>query len=171
MITGNFIDAHPLRRAFIANLLDRTAALLTAQGERLLQDAGLSFPSRASSAVLLMGERGSASAADIAAALDLPHQLATQRVELLLSLGLFERIDDPDDGRRKILRLTAKGANEFQILQAVLQDASNAFQSLFEDIDSDLQAVLDRMISALNQRPVLERVQAYRSPARNQTDD
>lgn len=163
MLTKNFLYSHPKSRAFIANLLDRTSTLISAQGESLLLDAGITFPSRASSAVLLIGERGSASTADIAAALELPHQLATQRVELLLNLGIFNRIDDPQDKRRKILKLTAKGAKELKLLNRALDDANHAFEALFDEIECDLQNVLERTISALLEQSVLDRVRSQQT--------
>jgi len=160
MAPKNFLYSHPMSRAFIANLLDHTSSLVAAQGEFLLQDAGVSFPSRASSSVLFVGERGSASTADIAAALELPHQLASQRVDLLLNLGIFDRVADPNDKRRKILKLTPKGETEFACLKEALRDADKAFAVLFDEIGSDLQNVLERTIAALHQHTVLERVRS-----------
>ncbi len=164
MDSQNYLASHPLRRAFIANLFDRAANFISAQGELLLQDQDLSFPSRASSAVLFVGERESASAADIASALQLPHQLATQRVELLLNVRVFERIADPKDGRRKILKLTAKGVSEYHRLTNVLDEASQAFAELFDEIECDLQRKVEHLIAALSDRSVSERVRSEKTP-------
>ena len=160
----NYLDSHPLRRAFIANLFDRAANFVSTQGELLLQDEDLSFPSRASSAVLYVGEHESASAADIASALELPHQLATQRVQLLLDLGLLERVADTQDGRRKILKLTAKGVSEYHRLTKVLDEASQALAMLFDEIECDLLSKVERLIAALRDRSLMERVQSIRTP-------
>ena len=160
MTSKNFLDAHQSSRAFVANLLDRVANLISRQGEQLLQEAGLAFPARALSTVLLIGERGGASVTDIAGVLEQPHQLVMQRVALLISSGTIERAADPDDKRRKVLRLTAQGVGEFERLQVVLAQADQAFAALFDEIECDLQSVLIRTSNALNRSPILERIQS-----------
>lgn len=158
MALNSYTDTHPLRGAFVANLLGRLVDTIVAQGEDLLQDAGLDFPSRAASSILLIGERGNITAADIASALDQPHQLVTQRIELLIDLKIVKRINDPKDGRRKILVLTDKGTKQFMRLQARLANADRAFEILFKEIECDLPAVVARAMDALGKRSILDRV-------------
>lgn len=160
MATNTYTDTHPLRGAFVANLLGRLVDMIVAQGEDLLHDAGLDFPSRAASSVLLVGERGNISAADIASALDQPHQLVTQRIELLIDLKIVKRVSDPKDGRRKILALTNKGTQQFMRLQTRLTNADRAFEILFKEIDCDLPAIAARAMDALGKHSILERVMA-----------
>lgn len=159
----NYLDAHPLRGAFVANLLDRLADTLSEQGELLLQEEGLEFPARAVSSVLLIGDRGAISAADIAGALKQPHQLVTQRVDLLIASGIVERFADPDDGRRKVLRLTPKGEDQFKRLQDCLAKADRAFAALFEELECDLPDIAMRAMAALDRSSVLERVQSLQN--------
>ncbi|MEP2987887.1 MAG: hypothetical protein ABJN65_17890 [Parasphingorhabdus sp.] len=156
----NYIDSHLLGGAFIANQLDRLANQISEQGELLLQDAGLEFPARTVSCVLLIGERGEISTADIASVLKQPHQLATQRVELLITSKIVERFVDPHDGRRKILRLTPSGADQFERLQESLAEAARAFAGLFEEIECDLPAITRRATEALERSSVLDRIKA-----------
>ena len=157
MSEENYIDAHALRGAFVANQLDRLADLFSEQGELLLQDAGLKFPARTVSCVLLIGERGEISTADIANELSQPHQLVTQRVELLITSGVVERLIDPQDGRRKILRLTRGGVYQYESLQECLEKASRAFAELFKEIKCNLPAVIRRASAALDHSSILER--------------
>lgn len=152
-----FVDKHPWREAFIANLLDRLAGKITEQGEDFLASAGLTFPARAVSSVLLIGEQQRISAADIAKVLDQPHQLVTQRIDLLLKLGIVERMDDPDDGRRKLLKLSLTGRKQFERLQGRLTQATKVFADLFEEIDCDLTNIAIRAMSALDERSIVER--------------
>lgn len=156
----NYIDTHAVRGAFVANQLDRLADLISDQGELLLQDAGLEFPARAVSCVLLIGERGEVSTADIANVLKQPHQLVTQRVEFLIASDIVERLVDPRDGRRKILRLTPSGADQFERLQECLANAARVFADLFEELECDLPAITRRVTEALDHNSVLERVRA-----------
>ena len=159
----NFVDTHPWREAFIANLLDRLVGQIVEQGEDLLADAGIVFPSRTVSSVLLIGERGAISTADIAKALSQPHQLVTQRIDLLIKLEVIERTDDPEDGRRKLLKLSPTGLDQYDRLQRRLTKASEAFASLFAEIECDLSAIAMRAMSALDHRSILERVHDVKS--------
>ena len=154
----NFIDTHRLGSAFIAYQLERLAEQIVAQGNDMLDAAGITFPSRAVSTVLFIGEHQPTSTADIARALGQPHQVATQRVDLLIRLGIVERIDDPDDGRRKLLRLTRQGAAQFEVLTAQLAEAGLAFEALFEELGCNLSAVIQRAADSLLNAPLLARM-------------
>lgn len=160
----SFTEQHLSRGAFTANILRRLSDQITAQGEVMLRDAGLEFPARAVSAVLLIGEQGAISAADIALALDQPHQLVTQRIDLLDGLGLIERRSDPQDRRRKSLALTSKGVEQYQILTPLLAAADQAFEKLFAEIECDLRDVAKRALRALDDSPLNLRVAAVGDP-------
>lgn len=153
-------DSRLFGNAFVASQLDCVAELIVKQGEAILEDAGVEFPSRAVSAVLLIGEHGQISVADIADALDQPHQLVTQRIELLIEAGVVDRVPDPEDGRRKILQLTDKGSQQFDRLKLRLDEADKAFSALFKEIDCDLPAMCRRAFDALSHSPLLERVKS-----------
>ena len=160
MSDTNFVDSHRLSAAFIANQLERLADLIVLQGNEMLDASGIEFPSRTVSSVLFVGENEPASTADIARALGQPHQLATQRVDLLIQLGIFERISDPDDARRKLLRLTPKGREQFQILSDQLEKAGQAFSALFAEIGCDFPAATQRVAAALKTTPLVSRMKA-----------
>ncbi|MEM7740421.1 MAG: MarR family transcriptional regulator [Pseudomonadota bacterium] len=156
----NHLDDHPLAAAFLANRLDRLADLIVTQGETLLSDVGVQLPARAVSTILLIGESGTASTADIAEKLGQPHQVATQRVELLIAEGVITRTPDPRDGRRKLLMLTALGKAQHQTLERRLRTACEVFEALCREVDCDLPLVLDRMAAALGNRSLTERARA-----------
>lgn len=158
MTTKNFRDTHALKGAFLTNTLLRLVDLIALQGDELLQDAGIIIPSRGVSCALLVGDKGQVSASDIAKALEQPHQLATQRIEALISLGLMKRINDPEDGRRKILKLTRKGEGQYQRLKVRLKDIERAFIDLYAEIECDLPDVMARATYALLRTPMLERI-------------
>ncbi|MBU2607664.1 MAG: MarR family transcriptional regulator [Alphaproteobacteria bacterium] len=160
MTSENYLMTHPLRGAFLAKQLDFLAELISIQGEEMLQDAGIQFPSRAISAALLIGERGSISAADIAEALDQPHQLVSQRIELLIGAGVVSRLPDPEDGRRKTLQLTDKGIEQFERMKGRLAEVERAFQALFEEVGCDLSHYLSRAAEALCQTSLLQRLKS-----------
>ena len=154
------LESHRLAGAFVANTLERLSALIIEQGEPLLQDAGVDFPPRAVSIVLLLGEGEPLSTADIAKALSQPHQLVSQRVDLLIELGIVFRNDDADDARRKMLRLTSRGRVQFRRLVPRLELADAAFRALYDEAGADLMAATLSAIAALQRSPLLARIQA-----------
>ena len=155
-----YVDSHLRHTAFLANQLHRLVDMISEQGDDLLAGAGLSLPSRAVSSVLLIGERGRISAADIAKELKQPHQLVTQRIEILIELDLVGRIDDPSDGRRKILTLTRKGKKELQLLGICLRDVERVFLDLYQEIECDLSAVTLRAMEVLSSKSIVDRITA-----------
>ena len=122
-----------------------------------MEDAGLVFPSRAVSSVLVLGERGPMSTADIADALNQLHQVVTQRVDLLVSHGLVERVADPKDKRRKLLSLTPKGQVQYAHLREALARADAAFAALDQEVECDLIDLISRISKAFERASVLER--------------
>lgn len=59
-------------------------------------------------ALQAVGREG-ASASEIGRRLGVSKQAAGKTVEKLEAIGYVERVDDPEDGRRKLVRLTARG--------------------------------------------------------------
>jgi DNA-binding MarR family transcriptional regulator len=153
-----YLDAHPLAKAFVANKFDRLAAMIVDQGDELLRDAGIEFPSRAVSLFMLVGEDRQLSVADVAATLGQPHQLVTQRADILIDFGLIERSSDPADGRRKTLILTGKGEAQYAKLEFILSEAANAFDELFREIECDMPAFAMKAMDALGRATLLERI-------------
>lgn len=158
MVARNFRDEHALKGAFVSNKLLRLVELIALQGEDLLRDAEITIPSRAVACTLFVGDKGQVSLADIAKALNEPHQLTAQRVEGLIQLGLLERKDDPDDRRRKALSLTRKGKAQHQRLLVRLTEIEQALSDLYAEIKCDLPAVLESAMDALHRTPLLDRI-------------
>lgn len=159
MAGKNYRDAHVLKGAFLSNGLLRLVDLIALQGDDLLGDADIIIPSRAVACTLFIGDTDRVSVADIAKALDEPHQLTTQRTDVLSELGLLKRIDDPDDSRRKLLMLTRKGKDQYRRLIIRLAEIEQAFLGLYAEIECDLPIVLARAIEALDRTPMLKRIQ------------
>jgi DNA-binding MarR family transcriptional regulator len=78
--------------------------------EEALRDRGVGElrPSQAA-ALLLVDRKGGTRLTELAQRADMTRQAMMQLVDQLQGLGCVRRTADPDDGRAKIVRLTAKG--------------------------------------------------------------
>ena len=158
MQNSNIMDTHPLSGAFLSNKLLRLVETIADQGEELLKSDGIQIPPRAISTVLMIGETKGVTAADIAGALDQPHQLATQRVALLIELGLVTKRPHATDSRRKVLELTAEGQAQYARMMDMLGHIRSAMDALYEELGCNLDDMAVKAVDALNDHPLIERV-------------
>ncbi|HEV7689857.1 MAG TPA: MarR family transcriptional regulator [Hyphomonadaceae bacterium] len=149
-----------LRRVFLPALLEKLAALITEQGEEALKHSDIGLHPRTTPTFLQIAKYGPMSAADIAKALNQPHQLVTQRIDLLLEIGVIARADDRADARRKLLKLTPKGKVQLELLIVRLGQAEQIYAQLFDEIGCDLAAAVTDAITALERKPLIERGRA-----------
>ncbi|OLF78023.1 hypothetical protein AWH62_05020 [Maricaulis sp. W15] len=158
MRDSNIMDTHRLSGAFVSNKLLRLVETLADQGEVLLQTAGIVIPPRAISTVLMIGEVPDVTAADIATALDQPHQVATQRVALLIKLGLVSKRPHSSDSRRKVLEFTALGRTQYDLMMIMLEKIRAAMDALFDELGVDLAAKAVEAVRSLKATPLVDRV-------------
>lgn len=162
----SFVDSHHYFHAFVGSRLERAVNLLSEQSGEVLVDDDISFAPQSASCLLFIAEHGDVSAANIAAALNLPHQVVAQRLNALLDLGLIMRRPDPQDGRRKIIRLTPRGRKQFERLKAVLRDADAVYAQLNTELGIDVSELMLRLIDCLDREPIAERILKHRSARR-----
>ncbi|MEU4291554.1 MarR family winged helix-turn-helix transcriptional regulator [Kribbella sp. NPDC026596] len=86
-------------------------------------------------------------ASDVAQALGLDKSTVSRGITQLESLGLIERVGDPDDGRARLLRLTATGAESFGAMRAQRQTEFRAILDRWNPTDL---ADLGRLLARLN---------------------
>lgn len=166
MRDSNIMDTHPLSGAFLSNKLLRLVETIADQGEVLLASADILIPPRAISTVLMIGELDNVTAADIAASLDQPHQLATQRIAALMELGLVTKWPHATDSRRKVLDLTPAGLQQYEKMMVMLGHIRTAMDELYAELDCDLARVAVKAVKALKDRPIAERVNGIRKRRR-----
>lgn len=86
-------------------------------------------------------------ASDVAQALGLDKSTVSRGLSQLESLGLIERVEDPDDGRARLLRLTTTGAAGFNAMRIQRQ---TEFRAILARWDSPDLATLATLLSRLN---------------------
>jgi DNA-binding MarR family transcriptional regulator len=146
--------------AFLAKTVFDLHSLIQAQSEKLYEEKELGFPVWASSTILMLASVKKASIMEISQGLNLSHQLTSQRIKTMLNLELVEGIQDPNDKRRTIYRLTRKGIEKSKILDMYCEDAEQAFKDLSTEVGCDIQSVLNSAISALKNKPFGDRFPA-----------
>lgn len=154
----NIMDQHRLRGAFLSNKLLRLVDTIADQGAELLETEGIQVPPRAISTVLMIGEVENVTAADIAAALNQPHQLATQRIDALCRGGLVRKQPHHSDSRRKVLALTEQGDRQYQRLLLILEKIKATMEAIYAEIGCDLAAKAEEADKALQRRSLAERI-------------
>ena len=89
-------------------------------------------------------------ASDVAQALGLDKSTVSRGITQLETLGLIERVGDPDDGRARLLRLTAVGAERFDAMRAQRQTEFREILTRWNPADlADLGRLLSRLNSDL----------------------
>ncbi|MGW1341592.1 MarR family winged helix-turn-helix transcriptional regulator [Kribbella sp. NPDC002412] len=86
-------------------------------------------------------------ASDVAQALGLDKSTVSRGITQLETLGLIERVGDPDDGRARLLRLTTVGADRFDAMRSQRQ---TEFRALLDRWNPTDLADLGRLLSRLN---------------------
>ncbi|MFN3511845.1 MAG: MarR family winged helix-turn-helix transcriptional regulator [Phenylobacterium sp.] len=146
------------RSAFVAHLATRLSDLICEDTAPLAASRGIVTPVRSHSAVLFLAERGPATLTEMAQTDGQSHQLLASRLLPLERLGLIERTEDPQDGRRKPYRLTAAGRREAARIQSLTRDLSRAVEQLGKELGVDLVGALDQALAALQHQPLSRRV-------------
>jgi DNA-binding MarR family transcriptional regulator len=133
------------------------AFLIEKQAEQVYGRFDIRFPVITSSTMHFIGLTKEASLADVAKALEIPHQLASQRIKLLLELEMIQSRADEQDKRRTLYSLTKLGKRQYILLEKYLESAEQVFQKLNEALGINLLDCLQEakrafIDSSLNER-------------------
>ena len=91
--------------------------------------------------------RGGVRASQVAEALGLDKSTVSRSVAQLERLGVIERIDDPQDGRARLLRLTKDGARRYT---AIRTQRRVEFEATLRRWDTEDLEALARLLYQLN---------------------
>ena len=144
---------------FLAHRLRRLSELFVDGYAAWLPSVGVTAPPRALSTLLMLDERGPAGVTDIARALRLSHPLMIKMVAQLQGRGLVVQAEDPDDGRRRLTRLTDEGRAEVGRIREAVDAIALALQEIGTEIDADLLAAVAAAENAARRESLPERLQ------------
>lgn len=144
---GAVIAAH-FRR--ISERLDRDATQVYAQ-------LGVPFEQRWMGVLDLLVKCGPRSVSEIARDLNISHPSVSQTRSSLIAAKLLAERVDPNDGRRRVLYLTAKGEKVVEKLQPIWVALEEAGRELNEE-SGNIAALLRKLEAALDRRSIADRV-------------
>ena len=145
------------QKAYLGKLAQDLLYLSSEQVLQIYTQRGLVIPVETSSTLAYLYHKQSAALSDIAGALDVPHQLAAQRVAKLLKLNLIDKQPDHQDARRSVLQLTVSGDKQAELLNHCMEDMAVVYAALYREIDCDLPVKLQLAIDALKHKNLATR--------------
>ncbi len=146
--------------AFLAHLLRRISDDLV-EADRLWHvEQGIANVPRTSSTLLALDRKGALSVTELAALLRQSHQLAQQWVTDLRARGLVKTAPDPQDARRSLISLTAKGRKAVDKLKSAIEPIEAATRGLLEEISPGLYEAVWGIEGALRAQPFIGRIRA-----------
>ena len=146
-----------LGRTYMAHFCRRLADLIIAQASEILAEKGLTTPSTALSTIFYLDQNQNTTVASLASALDVSHQMATQRINALVKLGLVTRSSSDEDKRAKFVVLTSMGKKEAKQLYPFMTEMTLVFGDLEAELDCELTTMIRKAESSLLQRSLKQR--------------
>jgi DNA-binding MarR family transcriptional regulator len=156
----NHIDSQTDSASELREVLGRLVAELRWDGDdmlRLIKREELSMPRIA--ALHFVAKRGAASISEVSGCLELSLANTSMLVDKLVCRGFVTRVEDANDRRQKIVRLTEKGSALIAELQAMRVNAM--VQRMLQLSPDIVERVVDTLTEALAQLPTV----AAESPA------
>ena len=145
--------------SYLGRLAERLSALIEEQTAEVFDRHGIIIPVRSCALLETISKLGSASAADLSTALGQSHQLIAQKTPKLMKLRLISQSKDARDARRKVFKVTKRGQDQLRLLSDCSVLIKEAYAALFTEV-GDVAAVLIQASSALEEKPIMERIDA-----------
>lgn len=142
---------------FLGRTVERLSTLIETQSEAIFKEHGVLIPVKSCSLMTQLARLEHATAADLARALNVSHQLVLQKLPKLLRLRLISATQDLEDARKKSFRLTATGKKQIEIFIGCRDLINQAYAGLFDEV-GDLFSLTNTFIGALEKKPLSERI-------------
>ena len=143
--------------AFLGKKTEELSTLIEQQVQPVFDELGIVIPVKSASLIRSLVGLESASAADLARAMDCSHQLVIQKLPALTKRKLVTCRNDSNDKRRKVYRLSAIGKKQVELLEECLAGFEALYAQLFKETGCDLFVVLEKTIAALQKEDLQSR--------------
>jgi DNA-binding MarR family transcriptional regulator len=143
--------------AAIGARLRRLSESIDEDAGRIYADLGIDFQQRWVGILEQLDGRGAQSVGELAASLGIRHSSVSQTRRSLEEAGLVEADVDPEDGRSRLLRLSAGGKQLVRRLKPLWRILNTASLELDKEAGG-VVAALDRLDGAMERQPLYDRV-------------
>lgn len=142
----------------LATRLRRISDLLFAGVDAVYRDHGVEVPSRAFPILLLLRDHGSLGVSELATVLGQTHSAVSQMSRVLADHGVLAEHPDPADERRRLLRVSPKGAQLLRDMDGIWRSIVSAVADLGEAARLDVPVAVSALEDALSQRTFSDRI-------------
>ena len=153
-----------LNESFIAHAARRLADLVNEQTSTMMEDLNLTAPSTSVSTLIYLRQADGSTAKELADALGVSHQMATQRLNKLLELQLVEQAPHPNDKRAKVISLSKLGQVEADTLVQFTNKVAQAFSAIDAEIGCQLSSSIRKAETLLIEKPLAKRIRPGQRP-------
>jgi len=143
--------------SFLGKYSQDLGNLIGSQMESVFAAEKIVIPVKSCSIIFMLGHFKEASLVELALSLEQSHQLVKQKIPKLISLDLIDQKNDPNDGRRKIFFLTAKGKRQLKKFQEFRNVASDLVEDLSREIGLDVFQAISNSLHSLKKKTMIER--------------
>ncbi|WP_442681006.1 MarR family winged helix-turn-helix transcriptional regulator [Sphingomonas sp. ASY06-1R] len=137
--------------------LRRLSERIDRDGTRIYAEHGIRFEQRWYGVLRQLVANGPMSVGQIAAALHISHASVSEARRSLEKAGIVDNTPSPEDGRRRMLTLTAEGRTLWDSLSPLWDDFNTVAKEL-NDEAQDVVRLLDRLDDALARRSMYDRI-------------
>ena len=147
-----------MKKSSLGTQLRHLIELLDGAVGAAYEEAGLRYRPRYTPVMRVLMAQDAVSIGGIAAAAGITQPAATQTVALMIKEGLVFASAGPEDGRQRLIQLTAQGRAMLPAIQRCWQATAGAAASLDADLPFPLSQVLAHAITALESKPFGARI-------------
>ncbi len=127
---------------FLGSKLKQFGEKISSQINKILKDYEISFEPRSLWLINILYNDSPVSINSLAEVLNMTHPAIVQMINKLRKEEIVEAEKSEDDKRVTLVKLTTKGADEFERILPLLQDIESVIQSYIEDTGLDGQYLL-----------------------------
>ncbi|MGJ8662154.1 MAG: MarR family winged helix-turn-helix transcriptional regulator [Marinicella sp.] len=146
-----------LGNTFMSHFARRLADLINEQGAEVLEQLELTTPVTSISTMQYIYQNSEITATDLAQALQVTHQMATQRINKLIQLKLLKRVANTENQKSKQIKLSPLGEIEINSLQPFINKMQLIFTQLEAETGIKLTQALFKAETSLRNKPLKDR--------------
>ncbi len=139
-------------------LLKRSYDHFVWESNQLYRELDVGVEANWVSVFTLLEMEGALSVTELAKALGLKHPTIHALVKKIMKKGYIAEESDPEDGRRRILRLTPAGLKKKKAMEPIWGAAELVGQELLQETGIDLLAGLQQLLAAMDQKSFATRI-------------